>query len=533
VSASPLDGMRHFKPSGPVSKAFVDDRTSLVKALLGPVGGGKSVACVFDSVNRPSRFMPACNDGVIRYRRAIIGSTYGQLERNLYPTWWRWLPKDPTAWTEGEWQGGGGRFAIQKMSWDVVRGGRIAEVRAEYIFAAIGDLVVEEFMRGFEPTDIWGYELDQLPQAVVNVGITRLLRYPPTSDTGAPDALSPEAAARFQPQISGDLNAPDTGSWFYRMFEEGAGQDDEQQEGTFKVYKQPSGRSPQAENLPNLPPGYYDRQVEALSKLPGGKYLVKRMVDAQYGPSRIGDPVFEEYSDELHLAPSPLKPLPHLPLVLGFDQGLGQPACVGGQRTPKGQSRMLLEVVPGRMNARRFAARVREEIADKCPGIPLAEVHYCDPAGFDGADKEAGDSAWAEIVAAELGIVIVPTDTNEIGIRLTAVVDELLGWSDPGVPAFVLCPTMKITRKGFVSHYMFDKRPAEKSQQRLPVKNLWSNPLDAIQYWHLGLKGRYGTIQGRRDPRAPERAIGHKARYHDGDGGNDGSYHVLKAPVQI
>ncbi len=526
MSVSAIEGLRHFKPSGPVSKAFVDDRTSDVKALLGPVGGGKSVACVFDSINRPTRFMPPCNDGIIRYRRAIIGSTYGQLERNLYPTWWRWLPKDPTSWTEGEWQGGGGRFAIQKMSWDTIRAGRICEVRAEYIFAAIGDLVVEEFMRGFEPTDFWCYEMDQLPQAVINVGITRLLRYPPTGD--APDAMSMDVAKTFKPQIVGDLNAPDTDSWFYKLFEEGPAEDDEPLEGVFKVYKQPSGRSPQAENVNHLPPGYYDRQVALLSKQRGGKNLVKRMVDAQYGPSLIGEPVYEEYSDEIHLAKEPLKPIKGLPLILSFDQGLGQPACLGGQRTAKGQSRMLFEVVPGRMSARRFAARVRETIALVAPGIELADVHYCDPAGFTGADKEDGESAWAEIVAAELGITIVPTDTNEIDIRITAVVDELTYMIEPGMPAFLLSPTMKITRKGFVSHYMFERRPEEKSQNKKPVKNLWSNPHDANQYWHLGVKGRAGTIQGPRNARAPERAIGNRARA-DADTG----CHVLSAPVEI
>ncbi len=517
---SPLEGFRHFKASGRVSSAYVADTSSVVKALLGPVGGGKSVANVFDSFNRPSRFMPPCNDGIIRYRRAIIGSTYGQLERNLYPTWWRWLPRDPQVWTEGEWVGGGGRFATQRMQWTVIRGGREIEVRAEYIFAAIGDMVVEEFMRGFEPTDFWFYEADQLPEAAIDVGITRLGRYPATGN--APDALSQGSA--FRPQIGCDLNAPDVDSWFYRRFEEDppAG---------FRVYKQPSGRSPHAENLANLPAGYYDRQVDVLSKRPGGRNLVRRMVDAQYGPSSIGEPVYAEYDDAAHLAPEVLKPLAKIPLTLGFDQGLGQPAAVIGQRTPKGQLRALAEVVPGRMSARRFAQRVREELLLLGGGqMPLlAEVHYCDPAGFAGADKEDGESAWAEIVAAELGIVIVPTETNEIDVRLTAVVDDLTYTIEAGVPAFLLSPACRMLRKGFVSHYMFEKRPDEKSQNKKPVKNLWANPHDALQYLELGLKGRHGAIAGNRDPRAPERLHGDDRRRAEEDTG----CHVLEAPVQI
>lgn len=523
---SALAGFKRFKPSGPVSAAFLKDTRSTVKAILGPVGGGKSVTCVYDSIRRPS-YMPACRDGIIRYRRAIIGSTYGQLERNLYPTWWRWLPMNGDTWFEGEWQGGGGRFATHRIEWDVprlVRGElRILKVQAEYIFAAIGDLVVEEFMRGFEPTDFWFYEIDQVPETAIDVAITRLMRYPGTSpdDDPIPDTL-PKGVA-FRPQVVGDLNAPDVDSWFYRKFEEDppAG---------FKVYKQPSGLSPLAENIGHLPAGYYDRQIEILSRRAGGRNLVKRMVHAQYAPSQAGEPVYAEYDDAVHLAPAPLKPVPGVPITLGFDQGLGQPACIAAQDLPNGQCRVLGECVPGRMSARRFAAEVRNMLIEIAPKHPLADVHYADPAGFTGADREDGELAWAEIVGGELGITIQPTETNEVDIRITAVVDDLTTMLGPGEPALLVSPLCRMLRKGFVSHYMFEKRPAEKSQQRKPVKNLWANPHDALQYHRLGRKGRYGVIEGPRNAAAPERAIGQKARAKRDAG--DGCT-VLKAPVQF
>lgn len=533
-----VEGFRHFKPSGPVSAAFLRDGDSMVKALLGPVGGGKTVANVYDSIRRPT-YMPACNDGIVRYRRAIIGSTYGQLERNLYPTWWRWLPKDPKAWTEGEWQGGGGRFAIQRIEWDTLRreGGLVTHRRimAEYIFAAIGDLVVEEFMRGFEPTDFYLYEMDQLPEAVVTVGITRIGRYPAKGDE--PDALPKDHG--FTPQVAGDLNAPDVDSWFYRMFEESQpGMPDDNgdpiepmivdgREVVFKVFKQPSGLSPQAENLANLDSGYYDRQVAALVRQRGGKSLVKRMVHAQYAPTRLGEPVYEDdYADDVHLAPEPLRALRGVPIILGFDQGLGMPACVMGQRAPSGQFRILDECVPGRMNGRRFAEKVRLMIETTAPDVPLAEVHYADPAGFDGADKEAGESAWAEIVASELGVTILPTDTNEIDPRLTAVTDELRAPNiDIGQPAIIFSSRCKMLRKGFVSHYMFEKRPDEKSQQLKPIKNKWANPHDALQYLLLGVKGRYGVVGGS--------GRGARSRGRAGQAQPAADNHVMRAPVDL
>lgn len=523
-----LESFQVYRAAGPVSQAFTRDSTSICKALLGPVGGGKSVACVYDSIRRPTVYIPPCNDGTVRYRRAIIGTTYGQLERNLYPTWKRWLPEDGGNFTpEAVWNGGGGRSAVHRLEWDALRNGKLVHIKAEYVFAAIGESAVEEFMRGFEVTDFWLYEMDQIPEAVIDVGITRFGRFPAVGDM--PDAVPLKSV--YQPQISGDLNAPDFDSWFVRKFEEDP-------PSGFRVYSQPSGMSPQAENIKNLQAGYYERQVEVLSKRPNGRHLVKRMVHAQYAPSLDGQPVYaDEYDDAVHLAPGDLAPLPDVPLRLCFDQGLHRPACIGYQTTPKGQRRILFEVVPGRMNARRFAKCVRDEIIEVCPGIPLADVHYCDPAGLTGADREAGDMAWAEIVASELGIVILPTETNEIEPRLTAVKDELTYTIEPGVPAVTISRRCKMLRKGFASHYRFVRQKVGHGERTsdLPEKNDFSNPHDALQYGFLGEKGRYGVIKGRRDPSLPERAIGRRPKRRDGraDEEADDDCVVMSAPVEF
>lgn len=234
-----LDRFRQFQPAGPVASAFMADTTSTVRALLGPVGGGKSVACVFDSLKNASA-MPVCADGAIRFKIAIIGQTYGQIERNLFPTWTEWLPRDGGTWTEAEFTGGGGRYATHKIGFDVLRGGRRVEVRFEAVFAAIGEYAAEAFMRGFEVTAFWLYEMDLLPEAVLDHAIFRAGRYPRQLDL--------PAGSMFRPYVIGDLNAPDIDSWFFNRFEE------ERPEG-WKLYKQPSGRSPRAENIGNLPPG--------------------------------------------------------------------------------------------------------------------------------------------------------------------------------------------------------------------------------------------------------------------------------------
>jgi hypothetical protein len=476
---SAVNGFRHFKPAGPVAGAFLSDKTSIVRALLGPVGGGKTVTCIFDSIANACD-MPVCRDGVIRFKLAVIGQTYGQMERNLLPTWFQWIPRagfDEA--TEGDFTGGGGRFATHRLFWDVMRSGSRVRVEFEAIFAAIGEHSVEAFMRGFEPTAFYLYEMDLLPEAVLTQAIFRLGRFPKRAEL-------PEGVT-FRSYVIGDLNAPDVDSWFYRTFEE-------KRPSGFALYRQPSGRSPRAENVSNLPEGYYARQVEALRHKPK---LVKRFVDAEYGPSDDGEPVYPEYSDDIHFAREPLPILPNLDIMIGLDAGLQRPAAVFVQWTPEGQFRVVGELVPGRMGARRFADQIKVWLAQNAPDARIGAA-YADPAGFAGADREANEHAWAETVALELRAPILPAPSNEVGLRLDAVREELTFMIEPKKPAIMVSPLAPVLRKGFASHYRYQRQMvagiARFSDK--PEKNDWSHVHDALQYVLLGAKGRYGVVAG-------------------------------------
>lgn len=479
-----LDAFRQFTPPGPVAAAFLQDRKHDVRALLGPVGGGKSVTCVFDLL-RNAAMMPVCRDGKIHFRVAVIGMTYGQMERNLFPTWKSWIPpNDQAPWQEGEFTGGGGRFAKHEFTFDIVREGKYVQVLFEAIFAAIGENNAEQFMRGFEPTAFWLYEVDLLPEDVLIQAQFRLGRFPAVKDL--PEGVS------FRSFIIGDLNAPDIDSWFYKTFEE------DRPEG-HKLYRQPSGRSAQAENRSNLPKDYYERQVRTLSAKRRGKHLVRRFVDAQYGPSLAGEPVYDDYSDQVHLSTAPLAILPGVPILAGFDQGIRWPAAVLLQQSSSGQYRVIGEVSPGRMGAKRFAERVRNFLAERAPGCAI-EAAWADPAGWSGADREVGETAWAETLGAELGITIEPAPTNEFNPRVDAVTDELTYMLDGQSPGLILdgkhCPML---RKGFASHYMFPLNQAGEAQSdKRPVKNEYSHVHDALQYIMIGHKGRYGAVVSQR-----------------------------------
>lgn len=462
---------RQFKSPGPVASAFMSDREHQVRDLLGPVGGGKTVTCVHDLIANAA-LMPVCKDEIIHFRAVAIRDTYDRLEKTTIATWLQWVPKDL-----GEWTGGGGRAASHKLSFEVVRNGRKHRIAFEMLFAAVGDQSAEDFARGFEVTAAWLNEKDRLARDLPTHMLGRIGRYPSV------DMLPP--GVTYRDFMIGDLNAPDIDDWFYRDCEENPPKG-------YKLYKQPSGRSPRAENLHNLKPGYYEGLLDANKNNPK---WIKRFVDAQYGPSDEGEPVYPEYSDDLHLASTPLQPIKGLPIKLGFDQGIQRPACIIGQRTPAGQYRILSEVVPGRMGATRFAEAVRRELSEVAPNYPI-ENGYADPAGFFGADKENNEFAWAETVQNALEIPIMPAPSNEIGLRLDAVRDELTYMIDGNTPAILISPRCKMLRKGFASHYRYQKQRVGNTDRFAdkPEKNDWSNPHDALQYLMLGDKGRYGVV---------------------------------------
>lgn len=489
TSSSAITNFRNFKPSGPVAAAYLADRASKVKTIRGPVGSGKTVSSIFDGLMAAASQMPICRDGKIHFRDAIIGSTYGQLERNLYPSWKYWLPEVPD-WTPAGWEGGGGRFATHSINFDVLRGNKRVEVCYEAVFAALGELSLEQFMRGFEPSAWYLFEFDQLPEGVIEAAAGRLGRYPNA------DMLPP--GAEWNGYVRGDYNSPDIDTWPYTLMEEVKPKG-------LTAYVQPSGLSPVAENLHNLPKNYYQNLAEQNKHKPR---WVRRFILNEYGPADDGEPVYPEFSDQIHIAQARIEFDPRRPIYLGFDQGLTQPACVAAQRAASGQWRVLFEVVPGRMNARRFAELIQQILIERCPNAEIAGA-WADPAGFTGADKEAGEYAWAETVMMVLNVAIMPAPTNEIDPRLTAVKDELTFMIAPNTPGLILsrgdCP---ILRKGFASDYCyrrvrvgntdrFDLKP-DKSR----VSRVSANPHDALQYLLLGAKGRYGVIAGPKGVRA-------------------------------
>lgn len=224
-----------------------------VRCIVGPVGSGKSSACVAEVLRRALE-QRAGPDGVRRTRFAVIRNTYGQLRDTTRKTFEQWIPPGLGTWNEQAFT-----FTMDFKAGDGTR------VISEVLFRALDRQEDTKKLLSLELTGAYINESREISQQIFDVLQTRVGRFP----------------SRFQggPTWFGiwmDTNPWATSHWGYRLFSK------EQPPG-FALFEQPGGRTPQAENLENLPPRYYDRLV--IGKDP---QWVKSYVDGEYPAYDVG-----------------------------------------------------------------------------------------------------------------------------------------------------------------------------------------------------------------------------------------------------
>jgi hypothetical protein len=482
-----------MKPTGPVGEAFLNDKR-LITGIMGPVGSAKTTKCVAKMV-RSALWQKPGPDGIYRAKWGVIRDTYPQLKKTVLATWHRWFPK-----ALGDWNGEAPYEHTLRFL--VFQGGRRCDVELTVIFAAIGENKAEDVMRGWEVTGIWLNEGDLVAYEVFAYAMTRIGRFPGASQGGC----------QWRGLIL-DMNAPDIENWTYSVFVEQDLGIDAELEAELKeelgelfgigFHVQPGGRSknPLPENIENLPKGYYGQQVFALSKMP---WLIRRMVDNQFGPTRHGQVVFPEYNDELHCAKEKLEAIPGVPIKISADAG-GTPAAVIRQKNPaNGQLRILGEVVKilddpenetlEQLGAYAFGRMVGRYVKHEFPGADIFPIVRVDPASAAGERATGADPSWRqnfqrglrEELGDEIKVKKSQCSNNRLDERLQAVRDPMLTLCEGGVPGFIICPVRcKYLRKGFKGMYVIVRTKMQNGMGRFsdePAKNDFSHVQDANQY---------------------------------------------------
>ncbi len=449
----------------PTLKKFHRDN-SFVRCVRGPIGSGKSVGCAVEILARAMQQAP--NDrGVRRTRWAIIRNTYGELKATTIKTFQEWIPEN-----------------ICRIVYDTPIRGMIkltladnTTVEGEVLFLALDKPKDEKKLLSLELTGGWINEAREMPKRIVDALSSRIGRFPPAFDS----------KLTWSGMIM-DTNSPDDDHWWYRLSEIEKPKD-------WAFFDQPgalileNGKykpNPRAENVQHQPLKYNYWLRQVAGKDPE---WVKVMILGEYGSIYDGKPVYDDmFFDSMHVSDEPLTVYDNLPLYLGWDFGL-TPACIIGQVSPRGQLRILRELVCESGGIRQFVQNmVNPTIKNEFPQIKEF-ISVGDPAGVQ--RSQVDETTCIE----ELNRLGYPTEgavTNDLLPRRQSVIDLLCKLVD-GKPCFILDPSCKTLRKGFNGGYQFERLQisGEERFKEQPKKNSYSHPHDALQYLCLAVDSNY------------------------------------------
>lgn len=476
---------------GPIAADYVacEDPACVI---IGPVGSAKTSAS-FRKLVRNALFIqePHPVDGWVRVKFITVRQTYRQLEDTTIPTWQSWYPPDLGTFTGGS----GGRPATHEIRFDLQ--GRKIHLLME--FRGVGEQTAKQFARGLEATGFYLNEADQIARDVFIELRGRLGkgRYPKRDN-----AVGFKGATL--PQMLLDMNAPNVEDWAYQDLIENPLPG-------VRTFIQPSGLSPDAENLDNLAGGaaYYEELA-----IGQPDWWVRRMIKNEFGFSREGKPVYEEFSDHFNVAKHALEPVNELPLIVGADAGL-TPAIVFCQQMPTGQWRVLDEICAFGMGAQRFGKeidRFLDGANSRYRGIKKISA-WCDPAAAARSPLRNDEQTWVDLVSESCGLRFKVAPTNAPMARLAAVQRPLLPdrWIDPDTPGLLISPTCRMLRKGFNGAYRYRKvqiANSDRYEEEPDKKDPTSHVHDALQYALMG-GGEYAEATGkarrRRERLAAER----------------------------
>ena len=463
-----------------------------VRALMGPIGSGKSVACCVEIMKRGVEQKLIYNkefpDGIRKSRWAIIRNTYRELIDTTMQTFFDWFPK-----RIGFYRAMDLKFTINRKLDDGT------QLHIEILFRALDRPNDIKKLLSLELTGGWINEAREIPKQVLDMLQGRVGRYPAFKDFDdiPPEVLAevyelmendvmfselPEHLSKHLPWIGiiMDTNPPDSDHWWYNLFEEA-------QPKGFSLYHQPSARSDEAENLQNLVPGYYNNIIQGKDQ-----EWINVYVHGMYGFIADGKPVWPEYKDDIHHTLEELPPIEGNTLYIGIDFGL-TPAATIGQETASGQFQVIDELVTEDMGAVNFGRLLHEKLSREYSGFHF-EI-YADPAGEQRAQT---DEVTPFQILWNQKIEAWPTYTNDFTVRREVVAERMQRLDFSGKPAFIIGPKAQMLRKACSGGYKY-KRMQVSGQARFmdkPDKGRYSHVADACQYLMLGAIGGDAVIGG-------------------------------------
>lgn len=464
----------------PVLDGFIACRER-VSCIMGPLGSGKTYGAVQRILAQMVEQDP--NPQGIRPTRWLA-------VRNTYPDLMGTTVKDFQSIFEGlgTMKMGGLEPPTFKVQFQLEDG---TSVKSEVIFLALDRDDAVRKLRGYQVTGIWLNETKELVKSIVDMADLRHGRYPSMASGGVRPTWN---------GMLGDTNAPDEDHWYFGLAEETKPKG-------WKFFRQPGGVSPstkegewipnpKAENLENLPDGYYTQGLEG--KDPD---WIRVMLSNEYGFVIDGKPVHPEYVDSVHCASENIEVDKRYPLIIGIDFGRTPAAAITQCIEDIGRRVVIDEMTSEDMSAAVFGPELKRYLDTHYQGMPV-EV-WCDPSG--GAQSQATEDTPIRIMRAA-GIPARPCESNNPDLRRAAVSNPAMRVCMDGKPALLVSPKASMIRKGLMGGFSYRRMKITGTERYtdMPDKNVYSHPVEALEYAFMGGgEGRDALMPAQRNRDTP------------------------------
>lgn len=409
--------------------------------VVGPVGSGKTTGIFFKLIYMAGLQKPG-PDGIRRTRAVIVRNTLPQLRDTTISSWNYWFKEGQA----GHWRLTEYKFLL-----------KFNDVECEVLFRPLDTAEDVARVLSLEVTFAILDEFVQIPREIVDALSARLGRYPSAKDGGATNW-----------GMWGSSNPDTEDNWWYEYLHKGL-------PANARYFVQPSGFSPAAENVENLPGGqaYYTNQAQGKSEA-----WVKQFIEAEWGFSIAGRPVVPTFNPALHVSRRQLIFNPLLPLVVGFDPGIAGSALMFGQENSAGRLFVLGELVQSGYGAQRLInERLKPYLRQRFPEARV--IIAPDPAA--GNRSQADEKTVVDHLKREFDVKI--ESNNRLSLRLEAI-DHYTTRLVEGSGALQIdeqqCPILIRALKGGWRYVMDNKRDVIKSPE--PEKNAYSHPGDSFGY---------------------------------------------------
>ena len=416
-----------------------------ISLIVGPVGSTKTTAGIM-KIAYHAKQMAKCRDGVRRSRAIWVRNTREQLRDTSIPDVLRWFPDGQAgAYLKSEY-----KFIL-----------KFDDVECEILFRGLDDSNDVRRLLSLQASFGILDEFREINPDIFNALQGRLGRYPSKLDNTVGCVTDD---GRSNAHIWGMTNPPDMDTFWERYLSEPPA--------NAECFFQPSGLSQEADWIEFLPDGYYENLAEGKSE-----DWVDVYINAKFGKSLSGQPVFRAFDRDMHVADRALNyiKLSTNPLVIGMDFGL-TPACTISQIDPMGRFLTYACLTSDGMGTLRFCReKLKPLLANRFPGMPVLVIG--DPAGQQRAQTD--ERSVFDILKSE-GFRVVAAKTNSVVARLSAV-DKLLTRVVDGKPAMLIDPECRDLINALRGGYRYKVKSSGDVEDK-PEKNRYSHIADAFQY---------------------------------------------------